>query len=531
MPNESPPSPESFALVKDILAPPPPRGLAVMAPSAGGELVASWEAVKDGDLDYYTVYLSAEKGGPFKEASRVDNAARPQGRLTGLTNGMTYFVRVTASDDVPNESPPSGTVSATPLDLMPPDVPMGLTVTAELAGNALVASWIRNAEPDLGGYRILYRDGGTASARELAAVGPNETSYRHAGIVDGRTYYYSISAFDDAPVPNESPASIEVAGTPADAMPPGPPLNVTAELADGSSVLVSWVAPTEQDLAGFAVYQATPGGWSEVGRVGAMTGEYRVVGLSPGEYTFAVSSLDEVPNESERTSGPPIMVPVPQTQEPEDKGADEGKGDAGYSLMLMALAIIALLLVVVIALLVQLRAKKAEVESIKGRKPVLKAEMVTTTATPLSRGIAMTAPMPKKPQPVQLASKQPDRLLLPSDTRRAPAKAKASASAPATQRAPAATPAVAGAPSAASGAPASTGPRAPSAPPRAPVTSSPAAKATSAAPAAPRAPPTAPRARTASGVDGAAGAPPAGAKGRAGAAPEARVLGELPPED
>jgi hypothetical protein len=95
-------------------------------------------------------------------------------------------------------------------DAIAPAAPTGLTA---LAGNGSVSlSWSANTEPDLAGYNV-YRSttsgGPYVKANSVLVTG---TSYSDAGLTNGTTYYYTVTAVDTSS--NESSKSSEVSATP-----------------------------------------------------------------------------------------------------------------------------------------------------------------------------------------------------------------------------------------------------------------------------------------------------------------------------
>jgi len=94
------------------------------------------------------------------------------------------------------------------LDNTPPAIPSGLVATP---GNTQVTlTWIANSESDLASYKVY---GGTSSSPTilLSTVTSGQT-YTHSGLTNGTTYYYRITAVDNAG--NESGYSSEESATP-----------------------------------------------------------------------------------------------------------------------------------------------------------------------------------------------------------------------------------------------------------------------------------------------------------------------------
>ncbi len=155
-------------------------------------------------------------------------------------------------------------------------VSLSLTQNA-LAGSATV-SWNANTEPDLAGYRIYYgtspRSGTcpTGGYPSVVNVG-NVTTYTFNNLTDGATYYFSVTAYDNATPANESVCSAEVNKLISPAVDTTPPtVNVFTIPATSASLTVSITTLTATDnsgtVTGYLVNESatTPsalaGGWT-----------------------------------------------------------------------------------------------------------------------------------------------------------------------------------------------------------------------------------------------------------------------------
>jgi len=89
----------------------------------------------------------------------------------------------------------------------PQQIPVSLTLSQPTATTGSVGlSWTANIEPDLAGYKVYI---GTQSRLYNPPITlGSETAYNAANLTTGRTYYFCVSAFDNAG--NESPCSTEV---------------------------------------------------------------------------------------------------------------------------------------------------------------------------------------------------------------------------------------------------------------------------------------------------------------------------------
>ena len=206
----------------------------------------------------------------------------------GLVNG-SHTYRVTALDQLGNESEPSIPATAV-INIVPPAPPLELTVRPLPEGSALEACW--QTRTDAAGYN-LYRGTVSGGPYELLAASPfDSTCHQDAGLTNGLTYYYVVTALDN--LGNEGAYSNEASGTPeiSDAIPgpPAAPFILTPVTGGGKVELVEpvtaitgltetgstvdlyrngdWIATTqsrEQDLKtytpeGLGLYEPSPDG-------------------------------------------------------------------------------------------------------------------------------------------------------------------------------------------------------------------------------------------------------------------------------
>lgn len=208
----------SVELSARVVAPPislsPPTN--VIATAGEGRIVVSWGVVIGASA--YHLYRASAPG-----VTKEGYAAMPDGRrhenvvspytVTGLSSGKTYYFRVTAANTA-GESDVSGEASATvpqpsieltaPTDVIATPGEGRITVSWSPVPGALVYHLYRASVPGVAkvGYDALP-DG----ARHGNVVSP----YTVAGLESGRTYYFRVTAANDA---GESDTSGEVSATP-----------------------------------------------------------------------------------------------------------------------------------------------------------------------------------------------------------------------------------------------------------------------------------------------------------------------------
>lgn len=155
---------------------------------------------------------------------------------------------------------------------------------------------------DLAGYRI-YRKGAVADEFELvgnvaATTATQVTAYEDTTALDGASYIYAVSAFDDEATPNESELSDDVSVKTI----PSVPQNLAATAGE-STIRLTWNAITDasnakknENLAGYKVYRkasAAEGNHVFLAQVGASENVYDDATAETGtEYSYVVTSID-----------------------------------------------------------------------------------------------------------------------------------------------------------------------------------------------------------------------------------------------
>ncbi|MHC4641080.1 MAG: DNRLRE domain-containing protein [Planctomycetota bacterium] len=189
------------------LDPPTPDPMTwASAPQATGSTSISMTATTASDISgveyYFACITDPAHDSGWQDSSTYDD--------TGLATGIEYTYQVKARDKSPspNETGFSNPASATPIDI-PPSAPTGLVATA---GNGQVSlDWNDNTEPDLDGYNV-YRSEASGGPYTLIATLPATSDYLDSTVVNGTTYYYVVTAVDQAL--NESGSSNEASATP-----------------------------------------------------------------------------------------------------------------------------------------------------------------------------------------------------------------------------------------------------------------------------------------------------------------------------
>ena len=280
------------------LAPPgTPSGLSLDAGNA--RVAASWTA-GTGTTASYTLYYSQSQITDVTASgvTAVPNIPVTRREVigagvfllgfhtqTGLTNGTTYYFRVTGSN-VGGESAASSQASATPQ--APPDTPTGLSLSA---GNGQVtANW--TASNRAATYTLYYSQ---SSFTSITASGVSKvedltgTSRTVTGLTNGTQYHFRITASN---VGGESALSTEDSATPL--APPGAPSGLHLN-AGNAQVTANWTAGTGVSSTYTLYYSQSPITSltaTGVTAVANLTGTSRIVsGLTNGRrYYFKVTA-------------------------------------------------------------------------------------------------------------------------------------------------------------------------------------------------------------------------------------------------
>ncbi len=213
------------------------------------EVTVDWDSIPGASS--YTIYW-ANTAGVTLQSSSIPNITVSMYNITGLSNGVTYYYRVSASGEGFISSPLSNEESATPQgDTNTVETPTN--VDAEPGDGTVTLSWESKAPK----FKVYWATTAGVTTSSTMIDNITKAGYLHDSLTNGTTYYYRVSALDTAG--NESDLSAEVNATPGE-ITLEPPENFTAAPGDGN-VTLTWEKSTGAER--YTIYWDTVTGVSE----------------------------------------------------------------------------------------------------------------------------------------------------------------------------------------------------------------------------------------------------------------------------
>lgn len=216
--------------------------------------------------------------------------------LNCCKNYRTYFgisKSVSAGEPPEEEEPPEPPI---------PERPGNLTSQA-LSETEIEITWEDNSANEKG-FRV-YRDG-----ELIATLGPNMTNYTDTGLVGGRTYTYTVRAYNETgELAATSSATLQ---TPVEPKPPSTPGGLSSRVLSASEIELIW-SDDSDDEEGFRVYR----NGTEIAELDPNTTRYVDSDLTGGEsYTYRISSFNQ---DGESPLSPELSLTTPM-ETPEAPG-------------------------------------------------------------------------------------------------------------------------------------------------------------------------------------------------------------------
>jgi len=280
----------------------PPTNLVANAGDTRIDLV--WDT---NGAESYNIYWNTT-GSVTKLDSKIGNVIGTSHSHIGLENGTAYYYAV-AAVNAAGESPLSNVTSAIPVDASVLPAPTNVTSTPGNASNRI--DWADNGADY---YNLFWSNSSNVSKSDNKISNITATGYTHAGLVNGTSYYYIVTAVNAG---GESDISIETSATPQDTSVPLAPTNLTAAAGDSQVALV-W---DDSGANSYNIYWNTSGNVtkSDIKIANVAGTQYTHAGRQNGQrYYYAISALNafgesELSNETAATpatqiADPPLVV-------------------------------------------------------------------------------------------------------------------------------------------------------------------------------------------------------------------------------
>ena len=287
-------SPAATAGASPFGAPGAPRNVSVQ--QGDGRLGVSWSPPADDGgraVETYTVHWTAAGG-----ATNSRTVQGTQHVIEGLTNGATYTIGVTATNQIgsSDQSEPASRRPGTR-----PGAPEG--VTAVRGDGRIDATWqppTNEGGLGIGGYTI----GWVSSTGATGTIQTTETSHTLQNLLNGATYTIGVTATNEA---GTSAAGAPAAATPGAA--PSAPGTVTVDRGDGR-IDATWQPPDNNGGMAVQAYTLT---WvasdGSTGSIDTTLTNHTIEGLTNGTtYTVTVTATNEIGTSA--TSAPATGTPA-----------------------------------------------------------------------------------------------------------------------------------------------------------------------------------------------------------------------------
>ena len=170
-----------------------------------GTLVASIRAYDAHDVKGFEIYYSTSERGPWTYSQNITYTGDHyhDAKISGLTDGQKYYIRVRTYDEVPNYSEYSAPQSAVPEDRKAPDAPGGFAARVTSQGY-IKLNWTLSTSGDVAGYAIFRND-------NMRYTTLNTTmEYVDMNVTLGQIYTYELYVFDEASNYNKYPDELVV---------------------------------------------------------------------------------------------------------------------------------------------------------------------------------------------------------------------------------------------------------------------------------------------------------------------------------
>lgn len=211
----------------------------------------------------------------------------------------------------------------------PPKPPRALTATA-VSSSQINLDWKDNREPGVV-YNVHQSNTSGGPYIQINSVNVEVSEYHDTGLAAGTTYYYVVTAKNNAIESNYSnEASATTEGGPVE--PPAAPTNLTATVVSSSQINLNWTDNANNET-GFKIERKIAGFFTQIDTVGANVTSYSDTGLDPSTtYTYRVRAYNDegdsaYSNDASDTTEPPPEKPPLWCDRPVPIGVSTGHPD------------------------------------------------------------------------------------------------------------------------------------------------------------------------------------------------------------
>ncbi len=279
---------------KPTSAPTAPSGVSA---SVAGGIAVDWANNTEVNLSGYNIYRSTSASGPWTKLNTSSLLTSSDSVDAAAPAGAVSYYKVTAVDNVGNESAGGFASGTRPADSVAPVMPGNLSATGSLSGISL--SWTVNTENDMAGYYVYRSTSASGPWTKLTGSLLTSTNFFDTTAPVGASSYYRVTAVDTSA--NESAGATALATRPApDTTAPATPGNVTIG-ASPASIVLDWNSNTETDFAGYNVYRSASGTgpWTKLNSSFLTASGYTDSNVSLGQtWFYRVTAVDASSNES-----------------------------------------------------------------------------------------------------------------------------------------------------------------------------------------------------------------------------------------
>lgn len=270
----------------------------------GNQVLLAWNASPDARVVGYHVYRGTYNSTcPDRLIADITSAGTTTFNDGGITPGTTYYYGVTAYSAIRTESDlPPTTPSVTPSGTVIPPPPAPGNLSASSGNGQVTLGW--DVAPGADTYTVYRVEIGDASGTVLyeeLVSGLATNGYLDTAVINGRTYFYRVTAVDAEG--RESELSVEVRAMPtSEDRPPPTPSNLVAVPTTGA-IDISWIVILDSppDVSHYAIYRSdgAESPFVLLASTPDLAFSYQDTAVTDGVvYTYLVRAVDDAGQES-----------------------------------------------------------------------------------------------------------------------------------------------------------------------------------------------------------------------------------------